>query len=243
MGILSTLKRLLMESNVSSAFIVPEHSFWPPFRKFTRTPPFRNPAYIRACSCFGFVALGVVLYPNNNMRSNLVVRPYKNECLNSEGRNECISSAFGDERAALDRCKFPWFLKSFLAWNEGSLIVSQWTITCQHKSARYAITAPYKSGHYHVHVFLKRSRISYEWGTCNEEHAMRNLIIDGAAGGETKIRHDVTFPLLTLHRGKDVYIFLQDFPKRKHCLCRCPAGFSYEKPMTYWELCFWCMMV
>jgi hypothetical protein len=32
---------------------------------------------------------------------------------------------------------------------------------------------------------------------------MRNLIIDGAAGGETKRRHDVTFPLLTLHRGKD----------------------------------------
>jgi hypothetical protein len=32
---------------------------------------------------------------------------------------------------------------------------------------------------------------------------MRNLIIDGAAGGETKIRHYVTFPLLTLHRGKD----------------------------------------
>jgi hypothetical protein len=31
---------------------------------------------------------------------------------------------------------------------------------------------------------------------------MRNLIIDGAAGGETKIRHGVTFPLLTLHRGK-----------------------------------------
>jgi hypothetical protein len=36
----------------------------------------------------------------------------------------------------------------------------------------------------------------------NEEPAMRNLIIDGAAGGETKICHDVTFPLLTLHRGK-----------------------------------------
>jgi hypothetical protein len=32
---------------------------------------------------------------------------------------------------------------------------------------------------------------------------MRNLIIDDAAGGETKRRHDVTFPLLTLHRGKD----------------------------------------
>jgi hypothetical protein len=29
------------------------------------------------------------------------------------------------------------------------------------------------------------------------------VIIDGAAGGETKRRHDVTFPLLTLHRGKD----------------------------------------
>jgi hypothetical protein len=29
------------------------------------------------------------------------------------------------------------------------------------------------------------------------------VIIDGAAGGETKIRNYVTFPLLTLHRGKD----------------------------------------
>jgi hypothetical protein len=29
------------------------------------------------------------------------------------------------------------------------------------------------------------------------------VIIDGAAGGETKRRHDVTFLLLTLHRGKD----------------------------------------
>jgi hypothetical protein len=37
----------------------------------------------------------------------------------------------------------------------------------------------------------------------NDEPAMKNLIIDGAAGGETKRRHDVTFPLLTLHRGKD----------------------------------------
>jgi hypothetical protein len=32
---------------------------------------------------------------------------------------------------------------------------------------------------------------------------MRNLIIDGAAGGETKKCHDVTFPLFTLHRGND----------------------------------------
>jgi hypothetical protein len=31
---------------------------------------------------------------------------------------------------------------------------------------------------------------------------MRNLIIGGAAGGETKRRHGVTFPLLTFHRGK-----------------------------------------
>jgi hypothetical protein len=30
---------------------------------------------------------------------------------------------------------------------------------------------------------------------------MRNLIIDGAAGGETERRHDVTFPLLTLYYG------------------------------------------
>jgi hypothetical protein len=35
----------------------------------------------------------------------------------------------------------------------------------------------------------------------NEEPGMRNLIIDGAAGGETKRRHDVTFPLLTPRRG------------------------------------------
>jgi hypothetical protein len=40
-----------------------------------------------------------------------------------------------------------------------------------------------------------------------------------------------------------VYIFLHDFPKRKHCLCRCPADFSYEKLMRYRELCVWCMMV
>jgi hypothetical protein len=28
---------------------------------------------------------------------------------------------------------------------------------------------------------------------------------------------------------KIVYIFLQDLSKRKHCLCRCPADFSWEK--------------
>jgi hypothetical protein len=58
----------------------------------------------------------------------------------------------------------------------------------------------------------------------NEEPAMRNLIIDGAAGGETKRRHDVTFPLCTF--------FYRMFPERKHCLYRRPADFSYEKPMT-----------
>jgi hypothetical protein len=59
----------------------------------------------------------------------------------------------------------------------------------------------------------------------NEEPAMSNLIIDGAAGGETKIGHDVTFPLLTLHRGKDRVHFSTGFFQK--------ADFSYEKPMTY----------
>jgi hypothetical protein len=45
--------------------------------------------------------------------------------------------------------------------------------------------------------------ITAKYSNYNEEPAMSNLIIDGAAGGETKRRHDVTFPLLTLHRGKD----------------------------------------
>jgi hypothetical protein len=63
---------------------------------------------------------------------------------------------------------------------------------------------------------------------------MKNLIIDGAAGGETKRRHDVTFPLLTLHRGKNrVHFSTGFFQKENICLHRCPAYFSYEKPMTY----------
>jgi hypothetical protein len=37
------------------------------------------------------------------------------------------------------------------------------------------------------------------------------VIIDGAAGGETKRRHDVAFPLLTLHRGKDRVHFCTGF--------------------------------
>jgi hypothetical protein len=44
---------------------------------------------------------------------------------------------------------------------------------------------------------------------------MRNLIIDGAAGGETKRRNDVTFPLLTLHRGKDRVHFSTGFLQKE----------------------------
>jgi hypothetical protein len=50
----------------------------------------------------------------------------------------------------------------------------------------------------------------------NEEPAMRNLIIDGAAGGETKRRHDVTFPLLTLHRRKDRVHFSTGFFQKEN---------------------------
>jgi hypothetical protein len=44
---------------------------------------------------------------------------------------------------------------------------------------------------------------------------MRNLIIDGAAGGEIKRRHDVTFPLLTLLRGKYRVHFSTGFFQKK----------------------------
>jgi hypothetical protein len=43
------------------------------------------------------------------------------------------------------------------------------------------------------------------------------VIIDGAAGGETKRCHDVTFLLLTLHRGKDRVHFSTGF-FQEHCL-------------------------
>jgi hypothetical protein len=45
---------------------------------------------------------------------------------------------------------------------------------------------------------------------------MRNLIIDGAAGGETKRCHDVTFPLWTLHRGKDRVHFSTGFFQKEN---------------------------
>jgi hypothetical protein len=45
------------------------------------------------------------------------------------------------------------------------------------------------------------------------------VIIDGAAGGETKIRHDVIFPLLTLHCRKD----------RVHC----STGFFQKENIVY----------
>jgi hypothetical protein len=41
------------------------------------------------------------------------------------------------------------------------------------------------------------------------------MIIDGAAGGETKRRHDVTLPLLNCTTEKIVYIFVQDFSEKK----------------------------
>jgi hypothetical protein len=59
-------------------------------------------------------------------------------------------------------------------------------------------------------------RIIFNGTTINEEHAMRNLIIDGDAGGETKRRHDVTFPLFTLHRGKDRVHFCTGFFKKEN---------------------------
>jgi hypothetical protein len=45
------------------------------------------------------------------------------------------------------------------------------------------------------------------------------VIIDGAAGGETKRRHDVTFPLLTLHRGKDRVHFSTGFSPKLNIVC------------------------
>jgi hypothetical protein len=50
----------------------------------------------------------------------------------------------------------------------------------------------------------------------NEEPAMRKLIIDRAAGGENKRRNDVTFPLLTLHRGKDRVHFSTGFFQKEN---------------------------
>jgi hypothetical protein len=45
------------------------------------------------------------------------------------------------------------------------------------------------------------------------------VIIDGVAGGETKIRHDVSFPLLTLHRGKDRVHFSTGFFQKENIVC------------------------
>jgi hypothetical protein len=42
------------------------------------------------------------------------------------------------------------------------------------------------------------------------------VIIDGAAGGETKSRHDVTFLLLTLHRRKDRVHFSTGFFQKEN---------------------------
>jgi hypothetical protein len=42
------------------------------------------------------------------------------------------------------------------------------------------------------------------------------MIIDGDAGGETKKHHDITFPLLTLHRGKDRVHFSTGFSPKQN---------------------------
>jgi hypothetical protein len=42
------------------------------------------------------------------------------------------------------------------------------------------------------------------------------VIKDGAAGGETKRRHDVTFALLTLHREKDRIHFSTGFFQKEN---------------------------
>jgi hypothetical protein len=61
-----------------------------------------------------------------------------------------------------------------------------------------------------------KSKISQAGVLLEKRVAMRNLIIDGAAGGETKIRHDVTFPLLTLHRRKDRVNFSTGFFQKEN---------------------------
>jgi hypothetical protein len=67
---------------------------------------------------------------------------------------------------------------------------------------------------------------------------MRNLRDNGAAGGEIKRRHDVTFPLLTLYRGKNRVHFCTGFFQKEYIvytgvlpIFQCPADFSYETPM------------
>jgi hypothetical protein len=56
---------------------------------------------------------------------------------------------------------------------------------------------------------------------------MRNLIIDDAAGGETKIRHDVTFSLLTLTSEKI------RFKKNQICFAISPVVFARPRSLTW----------
>jgi hypothetical protein len=58
---------------------------------------------------------------------------------------------------------------------------------------------------------------------------MRNLIIDGAAGGETKRHHDVTFPLLTLHRRKDCVHFSTGFFQKENIVYTVSCRFFIRK--------------
>jgi hypothetical protein len=58
------------------------------------------------------------------------------------------------------------------------------------------------------------------------------MTIDGAAGGETKRRHGVTFPLLTLHRGEDRVHFCTGFFQKENMVYTGVLQiFSYEKLM------------
>jgi hypothetical protein len=76
---------------------------------------------------------------------------------------------------------------------------------CKCFIAEFSLTLP--------HCFLTHS------------HCLQMLIIDGAAGDDTKIRHDVTFPLLTLHRGKDCEHFSTGFFQKEDIVY---TGISYK---------------
>jgi hypothetical protein len=125
-----------------------------------------------------------------------------------------------------------------LVWSDEHFLKTTWLsiVTSEFRNKWTIKIATIENNYIEKDLNLKKISLTLVKWPDNEEPAMRNLIIDSAAGGETKRRHDVTFPLLTLHRGKDRVpgtFFYRIFPERKHCLYRCPADFSYEKPMTY----------
>jgi hypothetical protein len=78
-----------------------------------------------------------------------------------------------------------------------------------------------------------------QWGTFNEKPDNRRRC--RWWDQNTSWRHFSSVDVAP--RKRSCAFFYRIFPKIKHCLYRRPADFSYEKPMTYWELCFWCMTV